>query len=127
MWRSATPDPPEGEGLKAAEVHIFAPGMRPGEGHRPWDPQPGATMTNADVTFVVAKEGNRQITLTTGGRDYKIEVPPEMPIVAMSPGWRTLLAAGSYATINQTIPDNSMLTAKAIAVGTDGRWPPNRR
>ena len=35
---------------RAIEVHIFPVGSRLGEGHRPWDPEPGATMTNADVT-----------------------------------------------------------------------------
>lgn len=115
---------PEGAGLKALEVHIFAPGTRPGEGHRPWDPQPGATMTNADVTAAVAQAGNRELTLTTGGHDYKIAVPPETPIVKMSPGSRALIVVGSFATINQAVPDNAGFIAKAITVGKDGRWPP---
>src|SRR5688500_18498639 len=34
--------------LKALEVHIFPETARgTGEGHRPWDLQPGSTMTNA--------------------------------------------------------------------------------
>ena len=34
--------------LKALEIHIFPESSRgTGEGHRPWDLQPGSTMTNA--------------------------------------------------------------------------------
>src|SRR5207244_9202446 len=36
--------------LKALEIHIFPESSRgTGEGHRPWDWQPGSTMTNANV------------------------------------------------------------------------------
>src|SRR5262249_46007222 len=39
--------------LKALEVHIFPESSRgTGEGHRPWDLQPGSTMTNANVEKV---------------------------------------------------------------------------
>ena len=39
--------------LKALEVHIFPETSRgTGEGHRPWDLQPGSTMTNANVEKV---------------------------------------------------------------------------
>jgi hypothetical protein len=39
--------------LKALEVHIFPESSRgTGERHRPWDLQPGSTMTNANVDKV---------------------------------------------------------------------------
>ena len=39
---------------KAVEIHIFPEPMRgTGEGHRPWDLQPGSTMTNATVAQMV--------------------------------------------------------------------------
>lgn len=39
--------------LKALEVHIFPETARgTGEGHRPYDLQPGSTMTNANVEQV---------------------------------------------------------------------------
>ena len=41
--------------LKALEVHIFPESSRgTGEGHRPWDLQPGSTMTNANVDKIEA-------------------------------------------------------------------------
>ena len=42
---------PQADGSqKAVEIHIFPEPMRgTGEGHRPWDLQPGSTMTNAAV------------------------------------------------------------------------------
>ena len=47
---------PEPDGsLRAVEVHIFPEAMRgTGEGHRPWDLAPQATMTNANVESAVS-------------------------------------------------------------------------
>ena len=50
---AARPEP--GGRWQTIEVHIFPVGSRLGEGHHPWAPEPGATMTNADV---VARTGN---------------------------------------------------------------------
>src|SRR5579863_8270762 len=44
---------PDGDKWQALEVHIFPVGARTGEGHRPFAPEPGATMTNAEVTAAV--------------------------------------------------------------------------
>ena len=47
---------PEGNNRwRAIEVHIFPAGSRLGEGHRPWDPEPGASMNNADVTAAMVQ------------------------------------------------------------------------
>src|SRR5205807_8710739 len=60
--------------LRAIEVHVFPDSMRgTGEGHRPWDLQPGSTMTNATVSSAkgsstmtnatVSKMAGRKLTL----------------------------------------------------------------
>lgn len=55
---------PEGK-LIARELHLFSAerGVL-NEGHRPWDLEPGSTMTNATVSAAVEAGGGREITLT---------------------------------------------------------------
>jgi hypothetical protein len=117
---------PEANGhSRAIEVHIFPVGSRLGEGHRPWDPEPGATMTNADVTAAVAHARNGVLTLTTGGQSYDIDVPPGTPIVAMSQGTRALVKKGAQVSINQAVPAaDGTFTAKSITVSKVHNWPP---
>ena len=102
---------------KALEVHIFPVGSRQGEGHRPWEPQAGATMTNADVTAAAVQAGNGQLVLRTGGQDYKLMVPPGTPIVFQEPGTRALLVPGNYVGAAAAVPEKGMLTAKAVTAG----------
>ena len=110
---------------RAMEVHIFPVGSRLGEGHRPYNPEPGATMTNADVTAAAVKTGNGTLTLSTGGQDYVIDVPPGTPIVSMTPGTRALVKKGAYVVINQALPGaGGAYSAKSITVTTARNWPP---
>lgn len=117
---------PEADGRsRAIEVHIFPVGSRLGEGHRPWQPEAGATMTNADVTAAAVHAGNGVLTLTTGGQNYDIDVPPGTPIVAMKPGTRALIKTGAHVVINQALPGaDGSFTTKSITVTTARNWPP---
>lgn len=50
--------------LSAFEVPMFPEAARgTGEGHSPWDLQPGATMTNAAVASITPGAGSRTMTL----------------------------------------------------------------
>lgn len=110
---------------QALEVHVFPVGARVGEGHRPWEPEPGATMTNADVTAAVIHAGKAELTLSTGGEDYVIDVPPGTPIVAENPGSRDLLKKGARVAINRATPGAAgTFTAKSIIVTTVKNYPP---
>ena len=114
---------PAGNGAwKALEVHIFPVGSRQGEGHRPWEPQAGATMTNAEVSAAAVQAGNGQLVLRTGGEDYKLIVPPETPILSQQPGSRALLVPGNYVGAAAAVPDKGMLMAKAVTAGSVP-WP----
>jgi hypothetical protein len=114
---------PAGNGSwKALEVHIFPVGSRQGEGHRPWEPQAGATMTNAEVNAAAVQAGNGQLVLRTGGQDYKLIVPPETPIVSQQPGTRALLVPGNYVGAGAAVPEKGVLMAKAVTAGTVP-WP----
>lgn len=116
---------PEGNEWKAAEVHIFLPGTRPGEGHRTWSSDPSGTMTNADVGAVVTGAGKNQLTLTTAGRSFKIDVPPTAPVVRFEKGSPALVKKGAWVGISRAEPVGGKLTAKAIVVSDDRRYPVN--
>jgi hypothetical protein len=122
---AARPEPGHPDRWRAIEFHIFPVGSRLSEGHRPWEPEAGATMTNADVTAAVAKSRHGVLTLTTNGQNFNIDVPPGTPIVAMRPGTRNLVKKGARISINQvaTAGDGTM-SAKAITVTTVRNWPP---
>ncbi len=121
---AARPEP--GGRWRALEVHIFPVGSRLGEGHRPWAPEPGATMTNADVAAAAVKAGKGKMTLSTGGQRYDFDVPKGTPIVAMNPGTRALLKKGAHVAINQARPGaGGSYTTKNIVVTTVLNWPPS--
>lgn len=116
---------PNGDRWTALEVHVLPVGSRQGEGHRPFAPEPGATMTNADVTAAVVHTNRAELTLTTGGQSFTIDVPRGVPVVAINPGTRKLVMRGAYVSFTRVIADNDgALTAKNIAVTKDRRWPP---
>lgn len=116
---------PNGDRWTAIEVHVFPIGAKTGEGHRPWAPEAGATMTNADVTASVVHANRAELVLTTGGQSFTIDVPRGAPVVAMNPGTRKLVVRGAYVSFSQVLTDDSgVMTAKSIAVTKDRRWPP---
>ena len=116
---------PDGDKWQALEVHVFPPGSRLGEGHRPWAPEPGATMTNADVTASVVHAKTAELTLTTGGQNFTVEVPPGVPVVEFKPGTRALVKKGAWVYFTQVNADASgALSSKSISVSKDRRYPP---
>ncbi|HEY1506694.1 MAG TPA: hypothetical protein VGF92_20490 [Stellaceae bacterium] len=117
--------PEAGGRWQAIEVHLFPEGSRLGEGHRPWAPEPGATMTNADVAAAAVKASDGKMTLSTGGQTYEFDVPKGTPIVAMDPGTRALLKKGAHVVVNQAQPGaGGSYSTKNIVVTTALNWPP---
>jgi len=120
---AARPEP--GGRWRTIEVHIFPVGAWFGEGHYPWAPEPGATMTNADVVAATVKASNGEMTLATGGQTYEFDVPKGTPIVAMEPGTRDLIKKGAHVSIRRAQPGaGGSYTAKNIEVTTVPNKPP---
>jgi len=117
---------PQADGtLKAQEVLIFPEAMRGvGEGHRAWDLTPDSTMTNATVEATVAGNSGRELTLTYKGREKRLVVPPDTPIVTLQPGDASLLKAGNHVFLSAEAGADGSLTASRITVGKDGLVPP---
>ncbi|MBS7545499.1 hypothetical protein [Ancylobacter oerskovii] len=121
---SAARPGPDGK-LTALEVHVFPPNMRgTGEGHRPWGSDPSASMTNGTVGDLVVSNG-RTMTLKYGESGTQtIVVPPDVPVVTIDRGDRTLLVPGAHIVAFYTRGEDGTMTATRLTVGKDGTVPP---
>ncbi len=108
--------------LHAQEVHIFPETLRgTGEGHRPMD-QPEQTMTNATVDGVAEVTGGRTLHLRYAGGEQTIEVGPDVRVVGLLLGDRSLLVPGAAVTIRAARTGDA-LTAVSIQAEKDGVKP----
>jgi hypothetical protein len=117
---------PQSDGTQTAlEVLVFPEsGRGSGEGHYPWDLQPGSMMTNATVAEVVAMGPSRRMTLRYKDGEKIIVVPPNTPIVTFESGDRAMLKAGAHVLLTAVRQPDGSLTATRVAVGKDGLVPP---
>lgn len=110
---------------KALEVLLFPEARRgSGEGHYPWDLQPGSMMTNATVADVVAVDKSHRMTLKYKDGEKVVIVPPDAPLVTFEPGDRAMLKPGAHVIVTATKQPDGSLTAAGVAVGKDGLVPP---
>ncbi|NRO99123.1 hypothetical protein GWC77_24805 [Paraburkholderia sp. NMBU_R16] len=110
--------------LKALEVHIFAPSMRgAGEGYRPWDLAPSSSMTNGTVGSLVVGNGRTMVVKYSTGEKTVI-VPPDVPIVYLEPGNRSLLVSGAHVLLFAHKDAQGALIANFVSAGENGVVPP---
>ena len=117
---------PQPDGTQAAlEVLLFPEARRgSGEGHYPWDLQPGSVMTNATVADVVSVDKGRKLTLKYKDGQQTVFVPAEAPIVTFEPGDRAMLKPGAHVLVTAAKLPDGTLSAGGVAVGKDGLVPP---
>jgi len=122
----ATTRPGPGELRTALEVHVFpAPMPIPNEGHRPWDLEPGSTMTNARVTAVVQATSGRELTLTHKDGSLRMVVPEGTPVVTAVAADRSALKPGEYVFFGASEgADGKVTPTGRIQVSKDGVRPP---
>jgi hypothetical protein len=105
-----------GEGAwRAIEIHIFPEAMRgTGEGDRPWDLMPQATMTNATVSDIVAKVQGHTLTLKFKEGEKTFAVGPETVIVTYVPGDKAELKPGKKIFVPAAVkqPDGTYETQR---------------
>ncbi len=109
--------------LHALEVHVFPESMRgTGEGHRPME-APEQTMTNATVDGIAAAADGRTLHLRYPGGEQVIEVAPDVRVVGLLPGDRSLLVPGAAVTVRAMQEDNDSLTAVSVQAEKNGVKP----
>lgn len=110
--------------LRALEVLVFPEASRgTGEGHVPWDLEPGSTMTNATVVQLVATPQGRSMTLKYKDGEKTVVVPDGVPIVTFKPGDRNLLVSGAKVIVFAQVRDGKPTAVRALA-GRNGFTPP---
>jgi hypothetical protein len=119
---------PQADGTqKAIAIHIFhesQKGVVP-ERFLPWDLRPGSTMTNAIVETSVTGVDGQTLTVKYKDGEKTVLVPPDTPIVAVTPGSKDELKPGvSTIVMAATKQPDGSLTTPAIYVGRGGVAPP---
>jgi hypothetical protein len=114
---------PENGVMKAIQVVVFPPNTRASERHGAWGADSNATMTNAPATLVVAGQSAGKLTLTTGGQNYDIAVPPDAVVVRIEEGGKDLLKPGAAVSMSNVASKDGKLSARAVTVSDDKRYP----
>lgn len=111
--------------LVAREILVFPPALKgTGEGHYAWDLGGSQSMmTNATVTGDVTQASAHELTLSYKGGESKVTVPPNIPIVTLGPGERSMVKPGAKVFITPK-SENGALSASRVLVGKDGLQPP---
>jgi len=110
---------------KSLEVLVFPESRRgSGEGHYPWDLQPGSMMTNATVAEVTKVDQGQRLTLKYKDGEEVIVVPPGTPVVTFEPGDRGMLVPGAHVMFGATKQADGTFTAAGVNVGKEGLVPP---
>jgi hypothetical protein len=114
----------DGSGL-SLEVHVFPPGVKMGEGHYPWDLQPGAMMTNGTVGTVTAVGAGRALDVTYPSGTRHVVVPAGAPIVQITPGGaQSLIHPGVSVFLVAAPGPGGGLVTNSVSTGVDGAAPP---
>jgi hypothetical protein len=114
----------DGSGL-SLEVHVFPPGVKMGEGHYPWDLQPGAMMTNGTVGTVTAVGAGRALDVTYPSGTRHVVVPAGAPIVQITPGGaQSLIHPGVSVFLVAVQGPGGGLVTNSVSTGVDGAAPP---
>jgi hypothetical protein len=109
---------------KAVAILIFPEALRGlGEGHRPWDLNPGSTMTNATVGSEVTSVNGETLTVTYKGGEQKVVVPADCVIVKYQKASAADLKAGQkiFVAAAKKLPDGT-LQAPNVSFGDYGVW-----
>jgi hypothetical protein len=111
--------------LRSVEVVVFAENLRgTAEGHYPWDLGSKSMMTNATVVNAVKGVDGQTVTVTYKGGEKKIDIPANVPVVAVVQGNKADIAAGAIVFVPTERQSDGSLRGGAVLVGKDGVIPP---
>ena len=121
---TATVAQPDGS-LRALEVVVFPDSLRGfGEGHYPWDLGSKSMMTNATVASAVKGVDGQTVTVTYKGGEKKIDIPANVPVVALVPATVADITPGAIVFVPTERQSDSSLHGGAVLFGKDGVIPP---
>lgn len=110
---------------QAIEVLVLPEAMRGvGEGSRPWDLEPGSTMTNGTVNGAVKATSATELTVAYKEGSQTIHVVPGAPVVTFAPAERADVKPGAPVFVTANKAADGALSASRVVVGKDGVAPP---
>lgn len=116
--------PKQDGGNGALEVLIFPPAMKgTGEGSYGWDLKPNSSMTNATVANAVKDVDGRTVTVSYQGKEKKISVPDNTPVVTFAPATKDDLVPGAIVFVPAEKTSTGSV-AHQLLVGKNGVVPP---
>jgi hypothetical protein len=111
--------------LRSLEVVVFPDKMRgTAEGHYPWDLGSSSMMTNATVANAVKGVDGQTVTVTYKGGEKKIEIPDNVPVVALVPATKEEIVPGAMVFVPTQRQADGSLNGGAVLFGKDGVVPP---
>jgi len=111
--------------LRSQEVVVFPENLRGmGEGHYPWDLGAKSMMTNATVANAVKGVDGQTVTVTYKGGEKKIDIPDNVPVVALVPADKADITPGAVVFLPSMRQADGSLTSGAVLFGKDGVTPP---
>jgi hypothetical protein len=111
--------------LRSVEVVVFPDSLRgTAEGHYPWDLGSSSMMTNATVANAVKGVDGQTVTVTYKGGEKKIDIPANVPVVAVVPASKDDIKPGAIVFVPTVRQSDGSLTSGAVLFGKDGVIPP---
>jgi hypothetical protein len=108
----------EGTTSRALEIHIFPEAWRGrGEGDRPWDLAPGASMTNGTAASAVDSVNGKTVTVSYKGGERTIVIDADTVIVTYADAGKGDLVPGAKVFANAQKAVDGTLTATSISIG----------
>src|SRR6202048_1884870 len=111
--------------LRSVEVVVFPDSLRgTAEGHYPWDLGSSSMMTNATVANAVKGIDGQTVTVTYKGGEKKIEIPANVPVVALVPATKEEIKPGAIVFVPPMGRPDGCLNAGAFLLGKAALIPP---
>jgi hypothetical protein len=111
--------------LRSVEVVVFPDSLRgTAERHYPWDLGSSSMMTNATVANAVKAVDGQTVTVTYKGGEKKINIPADVPVVALVPASNDDIAVGAIVFVPTERRSDGSLHSGAVLFGKDGVIPP---
>ena len=105
----------DGSGV-SIEIRVFPPETPRFDVNRVMDAGAGTMMTNGKVATAVSSDGGRSLTVDYGSGQRKIVVPPNIPVLSITPGTTALVKVGLPITLTTFAATGDRPARQSIAI-----------